>query len=185
MKTKKTFRSPIIFLIEAIFFVLIFTFAFLFFGWVSIMSYKDQSYFGFFVGIGFIIMVAVGWKTYIIPTVIPMFFSKLIITDEGVEYRCIFKKLFISWDKCNYCGIQKYKSDIKDLYNTGRVYIYFSEEPIPQGEASVKDMAKNNDKCIKYFPVSKKLCEEVLKHKPTADLRRHLFQKNGKTGWMG
>lgn len=114
-----------------------------------------------------------------------MAFSKLIITDEGVEYGCIFKKLFIPWDKCNYCGIQKYKSDIKDLYNTGRVYIYFSEEPIPQGDGDVKDMAKNNNKCIKYFPVSKKLCEEVLKHKPNADLRRYLFQKNGKTGWMG
>ena len=147
--------------------------------------YKQQMYLRCLFCLGFIIMIAVGWKTYIIPTVIPMFFSKLIITDEGVEYRCIFKKLFISWDKCNYCGIQKYKSDIKDLYNTGRVYIYFSEEPIPQGDGDVKEMAKNNNKCIKYFPVSKKLCEEVLKHKPNADLRRYLFQKNGKTGWMG
>lgn len=185
MKTKKTFRSPIFFLIKAIFFVLMFAFAFSFFGWLTIESYKEKLYWGCLVGIGLIVLDIVCWKIYIIPTLIPMAFSKLIITDEGVEYGCIFKKLFIPWDKCNYCGIQKYKSDIKDLYNTGRVYIYFSEEPIPQGEASVKDMAKNNDKCIKYFPVSKKLCEEVLMHKPNADLRRYLFQKNGKTGWMG
>ena len=177
MKIKKSFRFPIYFFIEAIFFVLIFAFAFLFFGWLTIEAYKEQSYWESFVGIGFIVMNAVGWKIYIIPTLIPMAFSKLIITDEGVEYRCIFKKLFIPWDKCNYCGIQKYKSDIKDLYNTGRVYIYFSEEPIPTGDGSVTDMAKNNNKCIKYFPVSKKLCEEVLKHKPNADLRRYLFQK--------
>lgn len=185
MKTKKTFRLSIIFLIEGAFVVLMFVFLIPFLGWMSIESFKEQLYWGCFIGVGFIVLDIIIWKIYIIPTLIPMVFSKLIITDEGVEYRCIFKKLFIPWDKCNYCGIQKYKSDIKDLYNTGRVYIYFSEEPIPPGDANVTDMAKNNNKHIKYFPVSKKLCEEVLKHKPNADVRRYLFQKNGKTGWMG
>ncbi len=117
------------------------------------------------------------WKYLILPKVYPIAFGKLILTDEGVEYRCLFKKRsFISWDDCEFCGIEAYPSVTTDLYKIGYRYVYFSTKQIPEERRNKPDYMKNDNELIKFYPVTKKLCNEILLHKSASDIRRALFQ---------
>ena len=130
-----------------------------------------------FAGIVFCVLFCLGLKYVLIPTVWPCAFGKLVITDVGIEYRCLFKKpSYISWSDCEFCGIESYRSDIADLYGTGRRYVYFSTKPIPPDRRNKLDMMKNDNELIKFFPVTKKLCDEILRHKSASDIRRAFFQ---------
>ena len=178
MKSKKVFRENWFFRITCYLGFVLFV-SFLPFGiFILVLSFTQKELLW---AIPFSIAYIIGclwlWKNYIIPTLIPCTFSKLIITDEGVEYRCLFKKnAHISWDDCEYCGIESYHSDIRDMYMTGRIYVYFATKPIPRERQNKLDMMKNNDECIKFFPVDKKLCNEILLHTSAHDIRRALFQ---------
>ena len=115
---------------------------------------------------------------YVIPTAIPIFFSKLILSSVGVEYRCLFKKVVLSWEECEYCGIETYKSDIKDLYKTGRQYIIFSKNPFSGEHMRKIDRKKVNKNFIKFSPVTTELCEEVLYYKNFSEIRHFLIKQS-------
>lgn len=134
--------------------------------------------FGVFFLIAYTLLNIYVYKIYIMPTLYPLAFGKLIVSDKGVTFRCFPQKnIFISWADCRFCGIESYHSDIRDLYNTGRVYIYFSKEKIPIAYKGKIDKKKNEQGFIKFFPVTVKLCEEVLKYKKESDLSRFVMQK--------
>ena len=177
MKSKKVFRLPLLF---QIMFKLGFPLFMSFLPicvWLLILAITEKVWWYIPFGLGFIGASLYLLKGYIIPTLIPMTFGKLIITDDGIEYRCLFKKkAFIAWDDCKFCGIESYHSDVADLYRTGRIYVYFSTKPIPNDRNNKLDMLKNNNELIKFFPVSKNLCNEILLHKSASDIRRALFQ---------
>lgn len=179
MERKKVFRLPIIFVIEFRLFFILFVFALTGCGGFIINSIHDRNLFcivGFSLFLGLMIYVL---KIYIIPIVFPLGFGKLIITDKGAEYSCMFmKKIFLSWDDCVFCGIESYKNDIKDLYGIGRAYIYFSKKELSQEFRGNINKKKNNVDFIKFFPVTVELCEEILRYKNYSDVRRFVIQKS-------
>ena len=177
MKSKRVFRKNLFFQIICINGFAVFASFFPLCFWLLFMSIQDKTWWCILVSLCALVLCIFCWKIYVIPTVIPTIFGKLIITDEGVEYKCLFKKnAYISWDDCEYCGIESYHSDIHDMYMTGRIYVYFATKPIPRERQCKLDMMKNNNECIKFFPVDKKLCNEILLHKSASDIRRALFQ---------
>lgn len=152
MKSKKVFRKHCFFQIICILGFLIFMSFLPFSVWMLILSFEEKLWWFMPFAFGFLGLCLYLWKAYIIPTLIPMTFGKLIITDEGVEFRCLFKKnTFIAWDDCEFCGIESYHSDVADLYKTGRIYVYFSTKPIPTERSNKLDMMKNNNELIKFF----------------------------------
>ena len=177
MNSKKVFRKNWFFQIVCILGFPIFMLFLFFIVWMLVLCFKEKLWWFLPFGFGFLGLCLYLWKSYIIPTLIPMTLGKLIITDEGVEFRCLFKKkAFISWNDCEFCGIESYHSDVADLYMTGRVYVYFATKPIPTERSNKLDMMKNNNELIKFFPISKKLCNEILLHKSSSDIRRAFFQ---------
>lgn len=179
MASKKVFRIPIVFMIEFRLFFLFFVFTLLGCVGFIVNSILDKNLLcvvGFTIFLGLIIYA---FKIYLMPIVFPLGFGKLIITDKGVEYHCIFtKNIFLSWDDCEFCGIESYKNDIKDLYKTGRVYIYFSKNELSQGFCGNITKKKNSSDFIKFFPVTVELCETILCHKNYSDIRRFVIQKS-------
>ncbi len=179
MERKKFFRLPIIFVIEFRLFFIFFIFSLTGCGGFIINSIYDRNLFcvvGFSLFLGLMIYVL---HIYIIPIVFPMAFGKLIISDKGIEFRCIFtKRIFLTWDECRFCGIESYKNDIKDLYGTGRVYVYFSKNELEQEFRGNVTKKKNSANFIKFFPVTVELCEEILCHKNYSDVRRFVIQKS-------
>ena len=184
MKNKKVFRLPLIYVVEFRLFCIFFAFVLFVIAEFVVKSILENNIFGVFVLALFFCLVIYGFKIYIIPIVFPLAFGKLIISDQGIEFRCIFtKKIFLSWEECEFCGIESYKNDIKDLYGTGRVYIYFSKNELEQEFRGNITKKKNSADFIKFFPVTVKLCEEILRHKNFSDARRFVIQKSfGKKG---
>ncbi len=180
MKNKRIFRIPLIFVIEfRLFYIILFVFGFLGCIWFIIDSIFDKN---LFCAVGFTLFLGLeicAFKIYFIPIVFPLAFGKLIISDEGLEYRCILtKKIFLSWDDCEFCGIESYKNVVKDFYGTGRVYIYFSKNELEQEFRGNITKKKNSADFIKFFPVTVELCEEILRHKNFSDVRRFVIQKS-------
>lgn len=178
MKSKKAFRMNLMFLIEFRlgFFIMLSAIPFFTITTIGWYTQENKPYI-FIIGLSIFIFCLWVWKYCVIPTLLPVAFGKLIVTDEGVEYRCLFKKpSYISWSDCKFCGIESYHSDVADLYRTGRRYVYFSTKPIPKERRNKLDMMKNDNELIKFFPVTKKLCDEILRHKSVSDIRRALFQ---------
>ena len=177
---KKVFRLPLIFLVECRFAFIFFTF----FGLVGCVGLIIHSIYekNLLCTIGFMLFLVLEiycFKAYFIPIVFPGAFGKLIISDQGVEFRCIFtKKIFLSWNDCKFCGIEGYKNVVKDLYGTGRVYIYFSKNELEQEFRGNITKKKNREGFIKFFPVTVELCEEILRHKNFSDVRRFVIQKS-------
>jgi predicted membrane protein len=178
MKNKKVFRIPLIFVIEfRLAFILLIFFLVCCVGF-AVGSIREKN---LLCSIGFILFIILDiywFNVYFIPILFPMAFGKLIISDQGVEFRCIFtKKTSLSWDECEFCGIEGYKNVVKDLYGTGRVYIYFSKNELPQEFRGNITKKKNSEGFIKFFPVTVELCEEILRHKNFQDVRRFVIQK--------
>lgn len=179
MENKKNFRIPLIFVIEfRLFFILMVIFMFCIVGLV-IETILKHEYFLIVFSILILAFVIYVFKSYFIPILLPLAFGKLIISDHGVEFRCIFtKNIFLSWDECKFCGIEGYKNVVKDLYGTGRVYIYFSKNELEQEFRGNITKKKNSADFIKFFPVTVELCEEILRHKNFSDVRRFVVQKS-------
>ena len=178
MKSKKVFRMSLIFLIEFRLAFLVFLSSFPLILMMTVEWFIDENKpLIIIIGLSLEVFFFWVWKTCVVPTILPVAFGKLIVTDEGVEYRCLFKKpSYISWSDCKFCGIESYHSDVADLYGTGRRYVYFSTRPIPRERRNKLDMMKNDNELIKFFPVTKKLCNEILLHKSVSDIRHALFQ---------
>ena len=178
MEKKKVFRIPLIFVAEfRLFFILMVAFMFCIVGLVLEATLKNEILLMVF-SMLFLAFGIYVFKLYFIPIAFPLAFGKLIISDQGVEFRCIFtKKTSLSWDECEFCGIEGYKNVVKDLYGTGRVYIYFSKNELPQEFRGNITKKKNSEGFIKFFPVTVELCEEILRHKNFQDVRRFVIQK--------
>ncbi len=179
MENKKVFRIPLIFVIEfRLFFILMVAFIFCTVGLVIETTLKSEISLIAFSTLFFALEIYC-FKIYFIPIAFPLAFGKLIISDQGVEFRCILtKKIFLSWDDCEFCGIESYKNVVKDLYGTGRVYIYFSKNELEKEFRGNITEKKNSADFIKFFPVTVKLCEEILRHKNFPDVRRFVIQKS-------
>ena len=177
MKDKKVFRIHIVFLIEGRLFIFLMILSVFFWPWLFVELIVDGLYWMTTVPILLFLLHVLFLKVYIIPVVIPMFFGKLTLSRAGVEYRCFFRKIFISWEECKYCGIVTYKSDIKDLYKTGLQYIFFSKKPYFNELVGKKERKKVNKDFIKFLYVTNELCEEILHYKNFSEIRQFLVKQ--------
>ena len=120
-----------------------------------------------------LIFVVYYFKTNVLDALYPLAFGKLILSDEGVTYRCFLKKtIFISWGDCGFLGVEKHQQNISALKNYGDEYIYFSEIELAEEYKGHIHKKKNGQGFIKFYPVTRELCEAVLKHKQSSDLEK-------------
>lgn len=124
--------------------------------------------------VGFLAMLVLlvyYFKSNILDILYPLAFGKLVLSDEGIAYRCFLKKtIFISWGDCSFLGVEEHQQNFSVMKNYGNEYIYFSKSELSEEYKGHIDKKKNGQGFIRFYPVTRELCEEVLKYKQSADL---------------
>ena len=62
----------------------------------------------------------------------------------------------------------------------GNEYIYFSESELSEEYKGHIDKKKNGQGFIRFYPVTRELCEEVLKYRQSADLESFVNKNDNK-----
>lgn len=128
-----------------------------------------------------LVLMVYYFKSNILDILYPLAFGKLIISDEGVTYRCFLKKpIFISWGDCGFLGVEEHQQNISVMKSYGNEYIYFSESELSEEYKGHIDKKKNGQGFIRFYPVTRELCEEVLKHKQSTDLESFVNKNDNK-----
>ena len=131
-----------------------------------------------------LVLMVYYFKSNILDILYPLAFGKLIISDEGVTYRCFLKKpIFISWGDCGFLGVEEHQQNISVMKSYGNEYIYFSESELSEEYKGHIDKKKNGQGFIRFYPVTRELCEEVLKYKQSTDLESFVNKNDNKINW--
>lgn len=152
----------------------------IFFAYPAILFIKDANFLWFF----FFLMIA-SFFVVIFFTIIwnffwPLSWSKLVVDNKGVQWRCLFRRsVFLSWDECKYVGFETFTEGnvVKiDPYKTGFRYIYFSTTPYPKEFSGKINKLNCKEGFIKFFPVNAKMCSAVLEHRDIPVLKTYVEQ---------
>lgn len=177
---KKTFCSHIILVIEGRLFCLLMLFWFVIFYQPVIQAFQEKEYFPVIIFFALVIILEVCFFATVGKFIWPLAWGKLIVNENGVRWRCLFKKsIFLSWDECKYIGFETFTEGnvVKaDLYKTGFSYIYFSTTTYPKEFSGKINKLNCKDGFIKFFPVNAKMCSAVLEHRDIPVLKTYVEQ---------
>lgn len=165
---KKKFSSHIVLLLGGRVFCLLMVFGIAFFGYPAVLFLRDAKFLFFFFFLMIVSFFVVVFLKIIWSFFWPLAWGKLIVDNEGVRWRCLFKKsVFLSWNECKYMGFETFSNGnvVKvDPYGNGFKYIYFSSTPYPKEFNGKINKLHCKEGFIKFFPANKKICSAVLEH---------------------
>lgn len=157
---KKKFYSHIILLIEGRAFCVLMVVGIPYFMHLAMSVLKVGEYLLSLLAFAEVCLSIIFFIKYIWSFLWPLAWGKLIIDNEGVRWRCLFKKsIFLSWNECKYMGFETFSDGnvVKnDIYGAGFKYIYFSTTPYPKEFNGKINKLHCKDGFIKFFPANEK-----------------------------